>query len=97
MAKQKHGISSDLVIHPGETIADILEDRNITQKELTKRIGMSEPFLSDVIRGKKDISESLAMGLENVLNVPSSFWMNLQTNYEEERLILQEEQFSENC
>jgi len=91
MAKQKHGISSDLVIHPGETIADILEDRNITQKELTKRIGMSEPFLSDVIRGKKDISESLAMGLENVLNVPSSFWMNLQTNYEEERLILQEE------
>lgn len=92
MVEKRHGISLDLVIHPGETIADILEDRNITQKELAKRAGVSEPFLSDVIRGKKDISKSLAMGLEYALSVPSSFWLNLQANYDAELLILQEEQ-----
>ena len=85
------GISPDLVIHPGETIFDILEDRNLTQKELAQRAGVSEAFLSDVIHGKKDISRGLAMGLEYALGVPSSFWLNLQANYDAELLSLQEE------
>ena len=55
MVTDRHGISRDLLIHPGETIADLLEERSLTQKELAKRSGVSEPFLSDVIRGKKDI------------------------------------------
>lgn len=92
MANLKRGISLDLLIHPGETISDILEDRNITQKELAKRAGVSEPFLSDVIRGKKDISKGLAMGLEYALGVPKSFWLNLQANYDAELLSVMEEQ-----
>ena len=92
MATNRHGISPDLVIHPGETISDILEDRNLTQKELAKRAGVSEPFLSDVIHGKKDISKALAMGLEYALGVPSSFWLNLQANYDAELLSLQQEE-----
>ena len=92
MAAKRHGISLDLVIHPGETISDILEERDLTQKELAKRAGVSEPFLSDVIHGKKDISKSLAMGLEYALGVPSSFWLNLQANYDAELLSLQEEE-----
>ena len=41
MAAKKTGISRDLVIHPGETIADVLEDRGITQAELSSRTGVS--------------------------------------------------------
>ena len=92
MVTNRHGISRDLLIHPGETIADLLEERSLTQKELAKRSGVSEPFLSDVIRGKKDISKGLAMGLEYALGVPGSFWLNLQANYDAELLILQEEE-----
>ena len=33
MAAKKIGISRDLIIHPGETIADVLEDRGIPQAE----------------------------------------------------------------
>ncbi|MDO5444659.1 MAG: HigA family addiction module antitoxin [Eubacteriales bacterium] len=91
MAAKNHGISLDLLIHPGETISDILEDRDITQKELALRSGVSEAFLSDVIHGKKDISKSFAMGLEYALGVPSSFWLNLQANYDAELISLQEE------
>lgn len=91
MAVKNHGISLDLLIHPGETISDILEDRAITQKELALRAGVSEAFLSDVIHGKKDISKGLAMGLEYALDVPSSFWLNLQANYDAELISLQEE------
>lgn len=85
------GISPELVIHPGETISDILEERNLTQKELAQRAGVSEAFLSDVIHGKKDISKGLAKGLEYALGVPSSFWLNLQANYDAELISLQEE------
>lgn len=90
MAVKKNGISPDLLIHPGETIYDLLEDRGITQKELAQRAGVSEAFLSDVINGKKDISKGLAMGLEYATGVPVSFWLNLQANYDAELLNIQE-------
>ncbi len=90
MVGKNRGISVELLIHPGETIADLLEERGITQKELAQRAGVSEAFLSDVIRGKKDISKGLAMGLEYAFGVPSSFWLNLQANYDAELLYLRE-------
>lgn len=92
MAVKNRGISPDLLIHPGETISDLLEERGITQKELAQRAGVSEAFLSDVIHGKKDISRGLAMGLEYALGVPRSFWLNLQANYDAELLSIQEEE-----
>ena len=79
------------LIHPGEIVSDILEERNLTQKELAQRAGVSEAFLSEVIRGKKDISKELAMGLECALEVPRSFWLNLQANYDAEMIGLQKE------
>ena len=92
MAVKNRGISPDLLIHPGETISDLLKERGITQKELAQRAGVSEAFLSDVIHGKKDISKGLAMGLEYAFGVPGSFWLNLQANYDAELLNLQEEE-----
>lgn len=91
MAAKKTGISTDLLIHPGETISDLITDRNISQKELAQRLGVSEAFLSDVINGKKDISKTLAKGLEYVFGVSSTFWLNLQANYDSELLSLEEE------
>lgn len=79
------------LIHPGEIISDILEERNLTQKELAQRAGVSETFLSEVIHGKKDISKKLAIGLECALEVPHSFWLNLQANYDAEMIGLQKE------
>ena len=88
MAVKNHGISADLLIHPGETISDLLKDRGMTQKELAQRACVSEAFLSDVIRGKKDISKGLAKGLEYVFGTPCSFWLNLQANYDAELITL---------
>lgn len=92
MAVKKIGISRDLIIHPGETIAGVLEDRGITQAELLLRTGVSSSYVSNVIAGKKGISANFAMGLEYALGVPKSFWLNLQANYEAELLELDEEQ-----
>ncbi len=86
MAAKKIGISRDLIIHPGETIADVLEERGITQAELAARTGVSAAYVSNVIAGKKDISANFAFAMEYALGVPKSFWLNLQANYEAELL-----------
>ena len=93
MTNNRSDISPDLVIHPGETIYDLLRERGITQKELALRAGVSESFLSDVIKGKQKISKSLALGLQQVLGVPESFWLNLQANYDAEVLALKKKEW----
>lgn len=92
MAAKKTGISPDLLIHPGETIADILIERNITQVELAVRTGVTAAYVSNIIAGKKDISAKFAHALEYALDVPKSFWLNLQANYDAELLELTAEQ-----
>lgn len=86
MATKTTGTSRDLLIHPGETIADILEERGISQAALAASTGVSRAFVSNVLAGKKDISANFAMALEYALGVPKSFWLNLQANYDAELL-----------
>lgn len=86
MLTKKNGISHSLIIHPGETIADVINERGITQAELAIRTGVSPAYVSSVISGKKDISSNFAMALEYALDVPKSFWLNLQANYEADLL-----------
>ena len=86
MAPRTTGISRELLIHPGETIADILNERNISQLELATCAGVSPAYVCNVISGKKSISARFAQSLEYVLGVPKSFWLNLQANYEAELL-----------
>ena len=64
MATKKTGLSRELIIHPGETIADVLDERNISQAELAARTGVSPAYVSNVLAGKKDISAKFAMALE---------------------------------
>ena len=86
MARKITGISRELIIHPGETIGDILEERGITQAELAARTGVSPAYVCNVISGKKDISANFAFALEYALGIPKSFWINLQANYDAELL-----------
>jgi len=92
MVKEKRiiGLSRDLIIHPGETLAEVLEDRDMTQRELAIRTGMTEKHISTVIHGQKGISAAFAKKLEYALGIEASFWMNLQANYDRELLEFEE-------
>ncbi|MDY6269273.1 MAG: HigA family addiction module antitoxin [Selenomonadaceae bacterium] len=85
MAEKTTGISPELLILPGETIEDVLNDRDMTQAELAASTGFTKAYINSVIRGKKPISAKLAKRLEYVFDVPMSFWINLQANYDAER------------
>ena len=67
--------------HPGEMIADELEARELTQKQLSEGLGVSATFISELIRGKKSVSVAMALKLETVLAIDASFWLNAQRNY----------------
>lgn len=84
MMENVNGLSLDLLIHPGETIKEVLNEKNMSQEELAIRTDYSAKHISEVVRGKKDISSEFANRLEYALSIPASFWMNLQSNYDRE-------------
>jgi HTH-type transcriptional regulator/antitoxin HigA len=84
MAEKLIGLSRDLIIHPGETLKEMLEDKEMSQRELAIRTNVKEPHISAIVKGKKPISVSFAKRLEYALGIDASFWINLQSNYEKE-------------
>lgn len=84
MAINGTGLSPDLIIHPGETLKEVIEDRGISQEELAIKTGFSAKHVSEVVNCKKDISSKFASALEIALNIPTSFWINLQGIYDRE-------------
>lgn len=88
MMENMNGLSLDLIVHPGETIKEILEDKNMNQEELAIRTNYSPKHISEIISGKKNISSKFANSLEYALGIPMEFWINLQGLYDKEILEL---------
>lgn len=72
-----------IAIPPGETIREQLADREISQKEFALRMALTEKHISQLINGKVELTQDVALRLESVLGVPAKFWNNLETNYRE--------------
>lgn len=83
MGKKMNGYLNDMIFPPGETIKEMLEDRDMTQEELSIRLGMSTKHVSQIITGKKPITYQTALKLESVFGVAASFWNNLERMFRE--------------
>lgn len=84
METKMNGLSREMIIHPGETLKDILEERNMSQQELALRTEMTPKHISTVINCEKNISVSFAKKLEYALNIDAEFWIGLQALYDRE-------------
>lgn len=73
----------ELLSCPGDTIQEILEDKNMSQKILAHQIGCSLSMLNELISGKAPITKEIAVKLERVLLLPANFWLNLQSQYQD--------------
>lgn len=75
---------SGFIVAPGEVIKEYLESRGLTQKEVSKRIGVSERHLSKMLNGKTRLTEEMALKLEKLMpDMPASFWLNYEVKYQE--------------
>lgn len=68
---------------PGATITEQLEERGMTQNEFSKRMGMSEKQISQLMNGDVRVTSDMAEKLESVLGVPADFWNKLESIYQE--------------
>lgn len=76
----KHIIAATAT-HPGSILKKELKARGIKQKDFAATLGMPAPNLSELIKGKRNITETIAMKLEEALGTPFQNWMNLQNRY----------------
>ena len=70
-------------VPPGETLAEVLEERGMSQVELARRADLTPKHINRIINGHVPISADVAVRLERVTDVSARLWMNLEANYQE--------------
>lgn len=65
-------------IHPGEHLADILQDLGVSQYRLAKAIGVPPVRISQIVRGKRAVTADTALRIGQALRMTPDFWLNLQ-------------------
>lgn len=79
--KEEQTFTPDWISPPGDTIADLLEERDWTQAQLAERLGCTIKHVSQLIHGKASISEETAINLERVLGSTVRFWIQREAQY----------------
>jgi Zn-dependent peptidase ImmA (M78 family)/plasmid maintenance system antidote protein VapI len=82
MAKSTH-FCPDWISAPGDTIGDILRQRQITDEVFAKTIGTSIDEVHKLLKGRSEISEQLAAKLESTIGGATSFWTSREKRYRE--------------
>jgi len=70
---------------PGDTLAELLEERSMTQTELAERLGVTLKHVNRVIKGAASISADFALGLEKVFSAPAAFWMTREAHFQADK------------
>jgi addiction module HigA family antidote len=69
-------------IHPGEILADELEELGVTPTELSRQIAVPPNRVSQIIQGKRAITGDTALRLGHWFQTSAQFWLNLQSAYD---------------
>lgn len=71
----------DWVSPPGQTIADILQQRNYSSAEFARRMGCTSSEVIELLKSHTGISPEIAHKLELVLGASADFWMTREAHY----------------
>jgi addiction module HigA family antidote len=69
-------------IHPGEFLAETLQELGISQARFARAIGVSPMRISHVVKGTRPVSAELALRIGRALGQSPQYWLNLQTMYD---------------
>lgn len=68
---------------PGDTLAELLEEKGMTQNELAERCGRPVKTINEIIKAKTAITPETALQFERVLGTPAEFWNKREYRYRE--------------
>ena len=69
-------------IHPGEHLAEMLEELGISQYRLAKAIGVPPIRINDIVHCRRAITADTALRIGQALGMTPEFWLNLQRMYD---------------
>ena len=69
-------------IHPGEHLAEILEELGITQYRLAKAIDTLPRRINEIVHGNRSITADTALRIGKALGTTPEYWLNLQRMYD---------------
>ena len=69
-------------IHPGEHLAEILDELNVSQYRLAKTIGVPPRRINEIVQGKRSITADTALRIGKALGMTAESWLNLQRIYD---------------
>ena len=72
-------------IHPGEHLAEFLDELDISQYRLAKAIAVPPRRINEIVHGRRAITADTALRLGQAFGMTPDFWLNLQRIYDLDR------------
>ena len=69
-------------IHPGEILADELDELGLSAAELGRLIDVPANRITQIMAGKRNVTADTALRLGRYFGTSPDLWMNLQKAYE---------------
>ena len=71
-----------IAIHPGEHLAEELEELNMSAAELARKIGVPTNRVTQILNGTRAITGDTALRLAHFFGTSAQFWLNVQSLYD---------------
>jgi antitoxin HigA-1 len=75
-------INANVSLHPGEILQDELEARDIKKSLFAEQLGVKPGHLSELLHGRRHISATTALKLEELLGISAEYWLRVQVYYD---------------
>lgn len=76
--ESKQTLYSAVAIHPGEILKDEIEARELLKTDVAKSLGIQPGHLSELFKGKRNISPIVALKLQLLLDISAETWLGMQ-------------------
>ena len=74
----------DWVSAPGDTIADILEEKNLSFLKFAQAMGQTPDYAKELLKGYATIAIESVRHLEDILCGSAAFWLTRESQYRED-------------
>lgn len=69
-------------VHPGAYLKEILDELELSQRQLARAVGVSPMRISHLVRGNRPVTAELALRLGRYLGQSPRYWVSLQSRYD---------------
>ena len=69
-------------IHPGEILADLLQESNLTVNALALALRVPANRIGAIVKGQRGITADTALRLARYFGTSAQMWVNLQSKYD---------------